>query len=187
MKKATFKQIQLLLLLLLVTVSCSTDDATTSSGERNLKNNDVATAATQQGSYWDGPIAEEKNGHYTFTVDTLLIKNDLEVVLNDMGFQTSIQELAIVDKIATNDSLNTIPFLIGKDNNGVTIARMLEKVNYNLQVQRNDLGMMVNITCTGCIDGCNIDYLNINGKSVPYCNENGCSRYDCSETRSDSK
>lgn len=187
MKKSTLKQLQLFLLLLLVAVSCSTEDTKTPSEEANLKNNDVATAVAQQGSYWNGPIAEEKNGQYIFIVDTLLIKSDLEVVLNDMGFQTSIQELDIVDKVATNDSLSKTPFLIGKDNNGVTIARMLKKVNYNLQVQRNDLNMMVNITCTGCIDGCNIDYLHINGKSVPYCNENGCSRYDCSETRSDSK
>ena len=187
MKKDTLKQIQLFLLLLLVTVSCSTEDTATSSGEMNMKNNDVATAAAEQSSYWYGPIAEEKDGKYIFIVDTQLIKNDLEVVLNDMGFQTTIQELSIVDKVAHNDPSSITPFLIGRDNNGVTIARMLERVHYNLQVQRNDLGMMVNITCTGCIDGCNIDYLNINGKSVPYCNENGCSKYDCSETRSDSK
>ena len=187
MKKGTLKQVQLLLLLLLVTVSCSTEDTTISSGERNLKNNDVATAAAEQSSYWDGAIAEEKNGDYTFIADTLLIKNDLEVVLHDMGFQTNLQELAIVDKVATNDSSSITPFLIGKDNNGITIARVLEKRGATLYVERTDSGFMVNITCTGCIDGCNIDYLNINGKSVPYCNENGCSKYDCSETRSDSK
>ena len=46
-----------------------------------------------------------------------------------------------------------------------------------------DSGFTNSTSCTGCAQGCNLDYMTIDGKKVAFCNENGCN-YDCTKGES---
>ncbi|MBF01164.1 hypothetical protein [Flavobacterium coralii] len=133
--------------------------------------------------YWQSEIGEEVNGEYIITADVNLLKADLEAVLANEGRPTTLQDVFITGMIADNDPTDKGFFLIGSDKNGQTISLQLEKVDTKF-ILYSDNGFVKTVSCDGCVSGCNLSYLLINGKRVAYCQENGCSEYDCSKSES---
>lgn len=133
--------------------------------------------------YWQGTIGEVIDGNFVITADEALLKADLEEVLANEGRPTTLQELYIEGQVADNDPLDKGYFLLGVDKAGITIGLMLERTGSAFQLM-TDNGFTNTVTCEGCVSGCNLRYLNIDGKKVPYCQENGCSEYDCSKSES---
>ena len=183
MKKLIFSGIAFLALALIV--SCSQDTEMSNVAADEIESPYYAAPEyLSRASYWDGVIGEEVNGQYVITADTLAIKADFEEVLANQGRATTLQEIFIEGQTAVNDPTSKAYFLMGIDKNGITIATMLEKQDFKFFL-RTDNGFAKTVTCEGCLTGCNLAYMVINGKSVPYCNENGCSTYNCTKSESE--
>lgn len=169
-----------------VLIGCTEDAATDSINDNATEFNTNNAAAYEKSSrpdYWDGVIGEEVGGDYIITVDEELIKKDFEDALMRANKTTTIENVAIVAKTASNDDNDKAHFLIGTDNKGLTIGLMLSKTGSSF-ILFKDNGFVKTVTCEGCISGCNLQYLTVNGQRVAYCNENGCV-YNCSKTESE--
>lgn len=171
--------------ILALTTSCTEDAANDykNSESTNIDGDYTAFEKSSRPDYWDGVIGEDINGTYVITIDETLVKKDLEEALKRTGKTTTLQTVEIVSKTASNDGSDIAFFLIGYDNKGITISLMLDKRNNTFLLYNNN-GFVKTVTCEGCISGCNLQYLKVNGQRVAYCNENGCV-YDCSKTESE--
>src|SRR5690606_40385058 len=102
--------------------------------------------------------------------------------LYDQGIQTSLRTLVIDERAALNDPSDSAFVLIGSDNDGISIGVFMEKSYsepHNSFVFTVDRSLdFIRTTCKGCAQGCNLQYLTIDGKKIPICNENGC-YYNC--------
>lgn len=175
MKKNILKS--LTLLLLIFTASCSDDT------EAVIMNDEAAQEFTKKNgteSVWDGVIGEERDGAYEITADINVLKQSLEDILKIQESPTTLTSLSIQEKISVNDPSVTNYMLIGSDGNGISIGVPLTKsvINGFTPVFNASNNLRVSISCRGCAEGCNLQYMTIHGKHYPYCNENGC-YYNC--------
>jgi hypothetical protein len=170
----------------LVVTGCSNDtnDAGINSGNSAAVLSEEQVAEDMNRAYyWQTDIGQEVDGEYIITADVNLLKADLEEVLANEGRATTLQDIFITGMVADNDPTDKGYFLIGSDKNGQTISLQLEKQDTKF-ILYNDNGFVKTVSCDGCVSGCNLSYLLINGKRVAYCQENGCSEYDCSKSES---
>lgn len=176
MKNTLLKSLSCLFILTVSLVAC-TEDST--SREFNETQKELQTAA--RGDYWQGIIGYDMgHGVYQLDVDPQLLMNDLEDILTKEGNATTLTAIEIVEKTASNDPADTGYMLIANDGAGKSIGVMLEKKNMAFRLSEN-LENPKTISCSGCTDGCFLQYFNIDGKKVPYCNSAGCG-YDCRKT-----
>lgn len=175
MKKNILKS--LTLLLLIFAASC-TDDT-----EAVTMNDEAAQEFAKKngtGSEWDGVVGIERDGAYEITADVNFLKQSLEDILKIQEIPTTLTSLSIQEKISVNDSSVTNYMLIGSDGNGISIGVPITKNTTNgfTPVFYASSDFRVSISCRGCAEGCNLQYMTIHGKHYPYCNENGC-YYNC--------
>lgn len=163
---------------MLFAVSCSNDnnDAAVAFNQKNL---DAAADATAV-SVWDGEIGALRNGIYVITADEAQLMAELQDTLNKKGNKELLETLEILEKHDVNNPSDTAYMLIASNSKGTSIGVLLKAAGSSQSLQLdNDLGFKAT-SCTGCVSGCNLSYLKIDGKNVPYCNENGCI-YDCTQ------
>lgn len=166
---------KLLLSLTCITIamlsSCSSDSAISTTEDNSTQYANRSTA-------WDGVIGVESDGKFYVTADEIALRADLEAILDEQGHKTSLGQLSIVEKTIINAPLQKAYILIGTDKENRSIGVSLSLLSQQF-VLDNSLAMAT--SCTGCAQGCNLQYLLIDGKKVPYCNENGCD-YNCTKS-----
>ena len=145
-------------------------------------NDEASDLVAKSSTPWDGIIGIEKDGKFEIVADQNFLKADLEKTLQDQGTPARLTYLAIEEKIATNNPSDRGYMLIGGDANGTSIGVFLEKnfsQPHNSHVFTIDRSSgLTRTSCRGCAQGCNLQYLTIDGKKIPICNENGC-MYNC--------
>lgn len=131
-----------------------------------------------RGTIWDGEIGVENNGLYKITADEEILKADLEKILREEGKSVTLQTLDIRKLTASNDINDSAYLLIATDAARISIGVFLR---LDRSVFTFDNSYVSSASCEGCPQGCNLNYLIIDGKRVPFCNEMGC-MYDCTKT-----
>ena len=173
------KLLQFLSMLLVCVVFTSCTEEPNASVQMNDDASDFVAKTTTP---WDGIIGVEKDGKFEITADQNFLKADLEKTLQDQGTPTRLVTLSINQKTATNNSSDVGYMLIGSDNNGISIGVFLEKSfsqpNNSHVFTIDRTSNFTRTSCRGCAQGCNLQYMTIDGKRIPYCNENGC-YYNC--------
>lgn len=158
-------------------VGCSEENATDINTQESSE--DIHRLAGR-GTVWDGEIGVIDNEVYKITADQEALKADLQAILNEEGKTTELQALEIKKLIADNDSKDSAYMLIGSDGARTSIGVFLVAQGPSLYF---DTTFVSSVSCDGCPQGCNLNYLIIEGKRVPFCNEMGC-MYDCTKTES---
>ena len=147
-----------------------------------LQQQDELVQLMRRGTIWDGLIGVDDGANgYVIVADTLSLKADLEDQLRIEGNPTKLSTIAIVAKNAVNDPADTGYMLIAADSAGQSIGVFLRLTNSRFYL---DNEVMTSTSCKGCATGCNLEYLNIEGKKVAYCNENGCI-YNCTKSETE--
>lgn len=183
MKKIILKGISFLFITAMI-ISCSEDSAATD--ESVVVAGDDPAQNYARGTVWDEVLGiDNQNGTYSVVADKQLLIKDLQDVLDKGGMPTTLVDVIIVEKTAINDPSHKALMLVGLDNQGTSIGLWLKRgtgVN-EFQLVIDKSFELVAIACRGCTDGCNLQYLTIDGKKVAYCNENGC-MIDCDKLES---
>lgn len=171
-------------LSMLFTVSCSEESATDFNGTTETNSGDLSKLASRS-TEWNGVIAVEVNGVYKIVADEAALIADFESTLKREGNSTKIVDISIVKLVSSNTPGDSGLMLVGSDgvrsSIGVWLTRSASQGGSTELIL--DSGFTKSTSCTGCAQGCNLDYLNIDGKKVAYCNENGCD-YDCTKGES---
>ncbi|MGV3460405.1 MAG: hypothetical protein ACO1N9_08130 [Flavobacterium sp.] len=154
--------------------ACSSDSAIDNT-------QDNTTEYAYRNNAWEGEIGIERDGEYVITAHEPSLRADLEALLAEQGMETTLGTLTIIEKRLTNSTTEFAYVLIGTDAYNRTVGVSLTKSNKSLALE--DPLTTVATTCSGCAQGCNLQYLLIDGQKVPYCNENGCD-YDCTKSES---
>ena len=174
-----------LVALSLFAVGCSEDSATDFNGPATDETSEDFNPLAARGSVWDGEIGIEEDGVYKITADEAALKADFTATLKREGNDTTIETLTIIELESSNTPGDKGIMLVGSDGKRTSIGVWLNKkpTQSGSQQLTLDMDFSKSTSCTGCAQGCNLDYLNIDGRKVAYCNENGCD-YDCTKGES---
>ncbi|KGO94157.1 hypothetical protein [Flavobacterium subsaxonicum] len=176
MKKTILKSLAGLFTILLM-VSCSTEETSVMPDENAAVTTSAAPSSNQltaRGSFWSGKIAEiDANGNAQFVINPQLIIDDFEAQLRDKGAFTDLTSVVIEKQAADNDPSDVGYIVIATDGNGFSMGTILERTGYSLSD-----GDGTTVGCRGCVDGCNLRYLLVDGHKFPYCREGNCGA-DC--------
>lgn len=172
----------LALLLLIFTASCTEESDTV---QMNDSASEDLTGKSGNGSVWESVIGAVQDGEYVIVADREVLKLELENILKREDNATEITSLEIVEKAATNDPADIGYMLIGSGDGEISIGVPLsmDASSPMTPILIVDPGLFKSVTCRGCAQGCNLEYLIDRGKKYPYCNENGC-YYNCKKTES---
>jgi hypothetical protein len=161
--------------------ACSSDNSIKDDGSR-----DGFNAKTGE-NILDGVIGIERGSEYVITADANALTAALEDILESQGQPVTIKALEIRKLIASNNTNSEGLMLIGSTGNlgdrSTSIGIMLTKRPGGLYISDSpNGGPRTSTSCTGCAEGCNLMYYDINGRKVPYCQENGCPTYNCKKS-----
>ncbi len=176
MKRIIFKSAALLMLIASI-ASCSTESAV------DLTNDASAGVPEREGrsSIWDDVIGQDMgNDVYEITADKIAILDELQDIVDKEGNSSELVSLEIVNKGVINDPNGKGFMLVAASRTGLSIGVAVAKTDAGFFRIDPSFGHKT-VSCRGCASGCNLQYLNIDGKKVPICNENGCVA-DCTKT-----
>jgi hypothetical protein len=176
MKKILLQSV--LFLSVLVAASCSSEENTTDFNDAavNTASEDINGLAAKS-SIWDGEIGVDDKGTFVITANESILLADMQDVLKKQGNPAILETIEIVEKIVINNPSEKGYMIVASDKVGTSVGVPLLK---STNIFRLDRTFRNATTCTGCAQGCNLSYLNIDGKRIPYCNENGCT-YNCTK------
>jgi hypothetical protein len=176
MKRIIFKSAAFLMLIASI-ASCSTESAV------DLTNDASAEVPERESrsSIWDDVIGQDMgNDVYEITADKAAIIDELQDIADKEGDSSELVTLDILKKPVINDPNDSGFMLVAASRTGLSIGVVVAKTSGGFFRLDPSFGHKT-VSCRGCASGCNLQYLNIDGKKVPICNENGCVA-DCTKT-----
>ncbi|OYQ43803.1 hypothetical protein CHU92_02950 [Flavobacterium cyanobacteriorum] len=182
MKKNITKGISFLFIAAMI-ISCSQESTATDESVVVAGDNPVQNYA--RGSVWDDVLGiDNQDGTFSIVPDKQLLLKDMQDILDKGGMPTTLVDIIIVEKSAVNNPSDKALMIVGLDNQGTSIGIWLRRAQQeSFELVLDKTFDLIAIACRGCTDGCNLQYLTIDGKKVPYCNENGC-MIDCDKLES---
>jgi hypothetical protein len=179
MKKNILKSL-CLFFVMLATVACSdeSNDA--------VQMNDASdfTVKSTEGDVWEGVIGVVNGKNFEVLPEKReAIIADLESILaREGGDNVKLATLEIVEKVATNVPGDLGYMIIGSNNDGISIGKMVAKSlsqdnnTYVFTLIGGSSGS-ISTSCWGCARGCFLRHYRIDGKFIPYCEEGVCGNF----------
>lgn len=182
MKKNLLKSL-CLFLVMLATVSCSdeSNDAVqmNNASDFNVKNTEK--------DVWEGVIGVVNGKNFEILPEKrdAIIAEFESILSSEGGDNVKLATLEIVEKPSTNSPGDLGYMIIGSNNDGISIGKMVEK---SFSEDRNAFVFTlfggasgrVSTSCWGCSRGCFLRHYRIDGQFIPYCDEGVCG-YFCTK------